>query len=377
VSPSRPTYSHRLPYPKAADRPRATHRLSHTERLLKNAFLASYQALADTFRSDLFTANINPTLDGQDRLHDLVWRYVESAGDRARESFMRILVPVANAGAVSGQEQADRSLRRRFRKAGVNSNSVAEVVPYYQYIGPSPKPAATVTPLYPGSIPAWVPPRRKLLRIPKPRINIRPGRRDFSSAPQVHLDAVQQLPLDLVQLIDESQIGGIRMALDESIRRGYDADMLGQMIANMVGLFPRWQQAVINLGDRMRDSGKHTEKEIAYRQARYSDALREKRGIMIARTEMMTATNTGRMDGWRQQEAQGYLDGALSEKEWLAAPGACPQCAALNGQTVKGINGEFNAGTFGMVKGGPCHPSCRCVILIHPVRNPDQYLDPQ
>lgn len=174
-------------------------------------------------------------------------------------------------------------------------------------------------------------------------------------------------------MIDDSQRGGILDALDDAITRGFDVDLISMRIANLVGLFPRWQMAVTNLGNKMAAQGKK-QKEIDYRTARYSDWLRERRGIMIARTELMTAMNTGRMNGWYQQSEMGLLDPELSIKEWSSSLDACPVCAALNGTSVQGIEGTFDAGQFGKVKAGPAHPSCRCVVLIHPVRRADQYL---
>ena len=345
-------YAHKQSYIKQSeiDRPRA--RLNHSERLIKGVYMGSYQALADTLRSDTFTANL--PWHSVDETRDYIDRYILSAHDRALEGFTRVIASVVGQGVMT--------------KA---SSSTAQQQPY-QYIPPSP--GATITPMYPGSIPKWVPPRRKLLRIPRRRIVLMPGRRDFSSAPQVHLDAVAALPLDLVTLIDQGQKDGIIAALDMAIRRGDGPDRLGMIVANMVGLFPRWQQAVVNLGDRMAEDGK-SQKEIDYRMGRYSDWLRERRGIMIARTEMITALNVGRIAGWKQQAEQGLLDTSLSSKEWSSAPDACPVCKELNGTVVQGVDGVFDAGEFGKVQHPPCHPHCRCSVLLHPVRRPDQYLE--
>lgn len=334
---------------------------------LRRTFKATYQSLANTFRSDTFGANL-PT---DDRAWEYVRHFLDSTTEYAIDLFTRVLVPAGNMGAAEGEREVERGRRRwGFWKAGGQSTAArSDQVPTV------PVGTGSITPLYPGSFPSQVPPRRQLLRIPKPRIIIQPtsqvGR--FTSAPQVHLDAVSQLPIDLVTLIDDSQREGIRTTLDEAIRHGYDPDMIGMQIANMVGLFPRWQNAVVNLGNGMRAKGK-SEKEIAYRMGRYSDWLRERRGIMIARTELMTALNTGRIAGWYQQADQGLLDPTLSSKEWLDAPGSCEICHALAGTKVVGLDSLFDT-PFGKVKSGPCHPHCRCVTLLHPVRNPSQYLN--
>lgn len=349
------SYRHHSPYPTAQSTSRPRPRVNPTPQQLRDetrlaqAFRSAYQTLADLFRSDVFAANLRP----DDRPDQYVSLYVDSANEHARSLFTEILVPVGNAGTVEGREEVTRArFKWRFRKA----RSSALVTPTDDRLGS--QRAGTVSALYPGSLPPQVPPRRRLLRVPPPRLTIQPtsltGR--FVGAPQTHLDAVAQLPLDLVTLIDESQRDGIRTVLDEAIRRGYDPDMIGMQIANMVGLFPRWQQAVVNLGTRMTADGKG-EREVQYRMGRYSDWLRERRGLMIARTELMTALNTGRMTGWHQQADDGLLDTDLSKKEWLSAPGACDACAALNGTVVQGIDSTFDT-PFGKVASGPAHPHC-------------------
>jgi hypothetical protein len=368
---SPPVYSHRKPYPTAAGRPRIPH-LGDNETAIRHVFASAYQALADTFRSEAFTSGFHPS-DTDAWFY--VSQYLDSASQRAVDGFQRVLQPVANIGGALGERELSNWRDRfRFRKGG-NAATVLDPRRLPER-GLTPATDGRIIPLYPGSYPPQVPPRRQLLRIPNAPLAIQPATRDgglFVGAPQVHLDAIAQLPIDLVYMIDESQREGIRQVLDEAIRMGYPPDMIAMQIANMVGLFPRWQNAVLKVQNTMVEKG-YPPKEIDYRVGRYSDWLRERRGIMIARTEMMTALNVGRMNGWKQQAEQGFLDTALSEKEWLSAPGACEWCTALNGQRVQGIDGTFDT-HFGPRSSGPCHPHCRCVTLIHPVRRPDQYLD--
>lgn len=377
-------YAHHQPYNLARDQPRSRKGLTHTERMVRGAFLGAYQSLADALRSPEFRANFDPAHDPN--AGPLLQRYIADANRRALEAFERILVPVGREGAVAGKRQVDGWLRRaRGRFAKDAGSALAGNYALRDLLAEQQR--ATVSPLYPGSYPKQVPPRRRLLRVPKPKIVVQPatgGRDAFTGAPRTQIEALESLPLDLVTMISESQKGAILDILSTGITFGYDGDILAMQIANVVGLFPRWQQAVQNLEGRM-VAQKRPRKEIDYRVARYSDWLRERRGIMIARTEVMTAMNTGRINGWYQQADMGFLDPATSIKEWLAAPGACPVCQAMNGRTVIGIETEFDTDAvmaelgmagkgFGKVKSPPCHPHDRCVVLIHPVRSPDQWL---
>ena len=93
-------------------------------------------------------------------------------------------------------------------------------------------------------------------------------------------------------------------------------------------------------------------------------ALRRKyirrRAIMIARTEVMDALNTGAEVAWKQAKKQGLL-GKNAGKEWVATPGgACPVCQALNGTVV--LLGRKFQSSVGALSGPTAHPNCRCAV---------------
>lgn len=223
-------------------------------------------------------------------------------------------------------------------------------------------------------VPTWMQQRpSKLFKLPrrtyvgKPTI---PNARDlwgsFGFAPGTNIAAAQYLPYDLIVRITAGQRDAIRQVIVDSITHGYDPYLAGVMVSNLVGLFPRWQRAVTTYYNTMLDNGAPGRVAIA-RANQYGDHLRAKRGLMIARTELMRAQNYGRLDGWREQgDEQGLFDTATSEKKWHAAPDACDQCAEMAGVKVVGIETPFDT-NWGMILMPPAHPHCRCTATIRPV----------
>jgi hypothetical protein len=79
------------------------------------------------------------------------------------------------------------------------------------------------------------------------------------------------------------------------------------------------------------------------------------RADLIARTEVMTATNEGNREAWDQAVEEGLLTGN-ERREWIATSDACPLCDELDGETAP-LDGEY-PGDGG--DGPPLHPACRC-----------------
>lgn len=75
------------------------------------------------------------------------------------------------------------------------------------------------------------------------------------------------------------------------------------------------------------------------------------RADRISRTEVMSASNQGAIEGYRQSEV-------VSKKEWLTAPDCCDMCADLNEEVV-GLDEMFSGG----VESPPLHCNCLCCVL--------------
>ena len=77
------------------------------------------------------------------------------------------------------------------------------------------------------------------------------------------------------------------------------------------------------------------------------------RAASIAQTETAIADVEGNMATYEETDL-------VESKQWLAAPGCCPKCAALDGVIVP-LNDYFVPGSFR--KNSPLHPHCRCDVL--------------
>lgn len=108
------------------------------------------------------------------------------------------------------------------------------------------------------------------------------------------------------------------------------------------------------------------------RRLRTSYGLSRDRATVIARTESATAYHEGQVDAWKES-------GAVKEKHFMIAPGACEFCQAIAkrygpgkkalpisdsmvkaGETIKGsAGGSFKVGRSSL---GIVHPNCRCDV---------------
>lgn len=188
-----------------------------------------------------------------------------------------------------------------------------------------------------------------------------------------HLEAAHGLTMNMIVKVNAEQRSAIRTVITRAIAKGIDAPTTGKRVSNLVGLFPRWQKAVDHLYTRM--LANDIPERIAFqRAADYSDELIKKRGMMIARTELMRAMNHGRLLGWNEAAGDGRFDADESYKYVQEAPFACPDCihiadpmASGKPLLVKGINTPFKT-PWGGVTMPPFHPHCRCTVTLVPVR---------
>lgn len=101
---------------------------------------------------------------------------------------------------------------------------------------------------------------------------------------------------------------------------------------------------------------------------RYRQRLLQRRAELIARTEILTASNQGQLELWRQAIDAGRLDGGAS-KRWLTTPDdrLCTEiCAPMDGQ-IQPVNEPFQLPGGGTVLMPPAHPACRCTAGVHAI----------
>jgi len=173
----------------------------------------------------------------------------------------------------------------------------------------------------------------------------------------------------LVTSIDDLTRQAIRKIIIDSFNEQIDVRRTAVRIKNIIGLHPKWADAVrkfeIRELDRLIKAGIKEAQAIERAQksaTAYADRLKSARAKTIARTEIQIAQNEGRLEGYRQADEAGYIDPATM-KMWITAPDerTCDICAPLNGEVVPWL------GTFSIGLEKPIvHPNCRCTFVILP-----------
>jgi SPP1 gp7 family putative phage head morphogenesis protein len=175
---------------------------------------------------------------------------------------------------------------------------------------------------------------------------------------------------ELVTSIDALTRISVRKAIIDAFNEGLDYRATARRIKSVVGLHPRYADAVTNFEKkeyaRLVKSGMKeatARAKAIERSTRYSDSLKSKRATMIARTEIQIAQNEGRQEGWNQAAKEGYVD-VESQKMWIIAQDerTCDICSELDGEIVP-WDGTFSSGDE---TPGRVHPNCRCTMVIIP-----------
>jgi SPP1 gp7 family putative phage head morphogenesis protein len=173
----------------------------------------------------------------------------------------------------------------------------------------------------------------------------------------------------LIQSIDELTRIAVRRIIVDAFNEQLDVRATAKRIKNIVGLHPKWADAVIKFEKReMARLMKLGQKESTARRnsqtraSAYADQLQSKRAVMIARTEIQIAQNQGRYEGWKQADKAGFVDPSAL-KMWVTAldERTCEICAPLDGEIVS-WNGVFSIGLEAPI----VHPNCRCTMVILP-----------
>jgi len=179
----------------------------------------------------------------------------------------------------------------------------------------------------------------------------------------------QQFAADRVVDIDRSTREGIKQVVVDGLIRGRGVEPIAADVRQMVGLTQQWSIAVARYRERLLATGTPARTAGTLADA-YRDRLLDRRADAIARTESITATSQGRLQGYRDMQTTGGLSLHV-EKEWLTAPEVskrgrrvCPLCKPLNHQRVEGLHGLFRSGDL-VAETSPLHVACRCSVIVH------------
>lgn len=164
----------------------------------------------------------------------------------------------------------------------------------------------------------------------------------------------------------------VRAYVVQALADKVDVMTTARLIRGIIPLHSRFAAAVQNTYSRQLAAGikaGRTPADATARAAAVADKqaarLLRVRSETIARTEIMSASNAGRYEGWATQVANGNVS-ADSRKEWTVGDEPCPDCDPSEGEVVRWdepfSNGEMMP---------PLHPGCRCTAVLLP---PDEEL---
>lgn len=195
------------------------------------------------------------------------------------------------------------------------------------------------------------------------------------------ISQAEQFAANLVREVSRNTRNAIREVIVESFREGVTADVVARRLRNTIGLTARQAGWVETYRQRLLDGGMDPDRvEVLTR--RYWRKTRNRRAQTIARTEIMRASNHGRMQAWMSAADTGLLDLNTSTKEWITAPERsqygppCPSCLPMDGVKVRGVETLFNLPSGRQMSMPPAHPNCRCTVVVWPPEPPEDW-DPE
>jgi hypothetical protein len=156
----------------------------------------------------------------------------------------------------------------------------------------------------------------------------------------------------------------IRAIVTRSFTEGLTSDQVARMIRSMIGLNEGQAIAVFNYRRMLIDQGISGDR-VDQMVSSYARQALISRADMIARTEIMSASNVGQEALWQQaRQARLIADG--TETEWIITPDdrLCKRCQSMKGQRQP-LGVAFECPLDGTkVFTPPLHPRCRCVRAL-------------
>jgi hypothetical protein len=175
--------------------------------------------------------------------------------------------------------------------------------------------------------------------------------------------AARQLAARLVTNVSEQTQVAIREAVTRAFDEGLTRREVSRLVKPLIGLTAKDAQAVLTFRAALEAEG--LRQDLALKKtAAYAERKLRERARLIARTELMQASNLGQHALWRQAIERGLLPATVTRK-WIVSRDdrLCQRCMAMSGQTV-GMNEDFVSPYGGRVRNPPLHPACRCSVAL-------------
>ncbi len=196
-----------------------------------------------------------------------------------------------------------------------------------------------------------------------------PVDRMFTSISNRATDYATTRSAQLVREVDQSNRLTIRRIIGEAFTGPTTVRDTAMKLRRVVGLHSRWANAVLNFDDqqmtRLIKDGLTVDQARAKADVltkRYRDRLIRRRAEMIARTELMQASNFGRYSAWEASEKVGLVD-PVTRKRWVTAPKGssygppCDECTAM-AQSSRFNPPPWNGSFPNGLSMPPAHPHC-------------------
>lgn len=177
--------------------------------------------------------------------------------------------------------------------------------------------------------------------------------------PRAQQFAATQTATMVTEVTEQTQ-EAVRAIIGRAFSEGLPPREAAKEIQEIVGLHSRQAKAVANFRDRLIADGVEGDL-LEKRVEKYAAAQLRQRAETIARTELLSASNSGQSEAWLQAQEKGLLP--LDQKRsWLVTPDdrLCDLCEPMDGVEV-GLNEPWDT-PAGAVMNPPMgmHPSCRC-----------------
>jgi hypothetical protein len=180
----------------------------------------------------------------------------------------------------------------------------------------------------------------------------------------------------LVTNITENSRASVRQAVMSARQREATVAEVARDVKRAVGLRPDQQKSVEKYAENLRQQGIKG-KRLRELVDEFAKKKLAERANMIARTEMMSATNGGHAVGWDQAADMGLFNKEEATVRWVAAAEdgrLCPTCESMNDiprpytgtWTVRMLDhkGRYTGRTKQVKMPNETHPNCRCTFVL-------------
>jgi len=170
-----------------------------------------------------------------------------------------------------------------------------------------------------------------------------------------------------IKYISESQRQAIKEIITSGYRDGVTYQQQAKEIRQLIGLDPRWAEAVQQMRARLMGRGLISDDEIDRRAAKYAAKLLNKRARNIAVQEATTAGARAFYETTADACNRGILDPHIYEGYRIVTGDErlCPQCSALAGEGRRLPDGAYQSSGSVTPK---LHNLCRCVEGVREIK---------